>query len=64
MPDLTPREPVRWLNYRGQVSVDFTEPLGPNTMGEYLWPVAAHFDPATGCTRVGLSFIAPPAVIS
>lgn len=62
MPDIAAREPVRWLNYAGPVAVDFQRPLGPNTMGEYLWPVTAHRDPEKNQTRVGLSYIAPPSL--
>jgi hypothetical protein len=60
MPDLKTREPVQWLNYRGRVSIEPGSPMGPNLMGEYLWPVVAEYDPETDTTRVGLSFIAPP----
>jgi hypothetical protein len=55
----TVREPVRWLNYRGRVEIDQTSPMGPTTMGEYLWPVVAEYDAETDRTRVGLSYVAP-----
>lgn len=35
-------------------------PLGPNTYGEYGWPVEAVYDDVADKTRVGLSNIAPP----
>lgn len=60
----TKREPVRWLTYPGDhrqiVPLRGHIPLGPNELGELLYPVAAEYDEAAHKTRVGLSFIAPP----
>lgn len=54
------RPPVRWLNYPGdRTRIDHGTPLGPNTLGEWLWPVEAAYDPVTDRTRVGLSYIPP-----
>jgi len=61
MAQVQQREPVRWLNYHDDVDVDFASPMGPNTMGERLWPVTSSYDPKTNVTRVGLSYVAPPA---
>lgn len=53
------RRPVRWLNYPGdRTAIDHDTPLGPNLLGELLWPVEATYD-VTDRTRVGLSYIAP-----
>lgn len=35
------------------------EPMGPNYMGEHMWPVTADYDPETNRTRVGFSLIQP-----
>jgi hypothetical protein len=58
MPDAN-REPVAWLNYSGRVEINPLVPMGPNTLGEWLWPVAAEYDAKKDRTRVGLSHIAP-----
>jgi hypothetical protein len=62
MPDQKQREPVTWLNYNGRVSINPGRPMGPNTLGEYLWPVTAQYDEATDRTCVGLSHIAPSEI--
>lgn len=54
------RQPTNWLTYPGRVSPDPAIALGPNLLGEHLWPVSAEYDEKTDTTRVGLSFIAPP----
>lgn len=53
------RSPVRWLNYRSRIALTPTRPVGPTTMGEYLWPVEVQYDPATHTSRVGFSYIQP-----
>lgn len=59
MPD---REPVCWATYPGDCRAILTEGAkGPNTMGELLWPITADYDPKTNRTRVGFSYIGPPA---
>lgn len=55
----TTREPSTWLNYRGKVEINPLVPMGPNTIGELLWPVVAEYDASTDRTRVGLSYVAP-----
>lgn len=55
------RKAVENLNYNGELKdIDPRRPLGPNTLGEWLWPVETEYDPQTNRTRLGLSFIAPP----
>lgn len=54
------RAPVQWCTYPGDARGILTDgPKGPNTLGEMLYPVAAEYDPETGKTRVGWSYIAP-----
>jgi hypothetical protein len=53
------RDPRFHLNYRGRVRPDPRVPLGPNTLGEGLWPVTVTDQPDGG-TRVGLSYVAAP----
>lgn len=66
--DIERRRPVTWLNYPGDVTAGIVEllersiPMGPNTIGEWLWPVSAAFDVETNRTRVGFSYVQPPAV--
>lgn len=59
--DHAERPAVRWANYRGNVtgSIRFDQPMGPNTLGERMWPVEAVYDPESGKSRVGFSYIAP-----
>lgn len=56
------RAAVRHLHYRGFIALDGGVPpvMGPNLLGELLYPVEATYDPGTGRTTVGLSYIAPP----
>lgn len=57
---MTDRKPVTFLNYNGdQRHILDGPPLGPNTMGELLYPVTAEYDAVTDRTRVGLSYVAP-----
>jgi hypothetical protein len=65
-PDIEQRPPVCYLNYSADVVDQITAMIehggaafGPSTMGEALWPVEAVYDPDTGRTRVGLSYVAP-----
>lgn len=64
--DVASRLVVTWANYPGDVTaavvelIDRAVPMGPNTIGEWLWPVSASFDPARQRTRVGFSYL-PPA---
>lgn len=55
------RSAVRWLNYTGRVEVDMGKPMGPNALGELLYPVTVEYDADSNATRVGFSFVAPPA---
>lgn len=44
------------------IAADFIElgrPMGPNYMGEAMWPVSAEYDAESNTTRVGFSLIAP-----
>lgn len=51
------RQAVTHLNYRKHINPDPLTPLGPNTIGEHLWPVTVeHHDNGT---RVGLSYMPP-----
>jgi hypothetical protein len=61
MSDIVSREPVQWLNYSGRVEIDPATPMGPNTIGEWLWPVVVEYDAETDRSRVGLSYVAPTA---
>lgn len=36
-------------------------PMGPNYIGEPMWPVSAEYDAGSNTTRVGFSLIAPEA---
>lgn len=53
------RLPVTHLNYPGNIALDPDSKVGPGTLGEYLYPVAASYDPEADRTRVGFSYIAP-----
>lgn len=54
------RQPVAFLNYNGdQRHILNGPPLGPNTIGELLYPVTAEYDDTSNKTRIGLSYIAP-----
>lgn len=58
------RAPVVFLAYPGDLRDTFhpLRPLGPNAIGERLWPIAAEYDADADQTRVGLSYITPPAI--
>ncbi len=56
------RQPIGFANYPGKCSVDFTRAMGPNYMGELMWPVTAEYDAETNTTRVGFSLIPPSEV--
>ena len=61
--DIARRQATVWVNYPGDVTaavvelIDDGTPMGPNTIGEWLWPVSASFDPALKRTRVGFSYL-------
>lgn len=63
--DIIRRPATTWANYPGDVTaavaelIDNETPMGPNTIGEWLWPVSASFDPALKRTRVGFSYLMP-----
>lgn len=48
-----------WLNYPSIVVPDPYKPLGPNLLGELLWPIEVTHG-TDGSSRVGFSLIAPP----
>lgn len=60
------RKPTGWATYRRDVrvgiqrAIDSGQPMGPNYMGELMWPVEATYDPKTDSTRVGFTLV-PPA---
>lgn len=54
------RQATCWLNYPGKVVPDPFRPLGPNLLGELLWPIEVTRDEQANTTRVGFSLIAPP----
>lgn len=48
---------VRFATYPTDVtSIVGRQIMGPNTMGEYMTPVSAVYDPATNRTRVGFAY--------
>lgn len=55
------RRATCWLTYPSRVRPDPHKPMGPNLLGELLWPVETT-DLTDGGTRVGFSLIAPPGV--
>lgn len=67
--DVEHRAPVAFLNYDRDVVPAIAEmirdrkALGPTTFGEAVYPVFATFEPTTGRTRVGLSYLRPPIAI-
>jgi hypothetical protein len=66
MDTVAARLPVQFCTYPALIpSSILTEgPKGPNTIGELLYPVTVEQcadDHCDGCTRVGFSYIAPPA---
>lgn len=61
------RKPSSFLNYTGDRRSILDNPgqrLGPNLLGEWLYPVTAEYDAEENRTRVGLSLVAPEAVSS
>jgi hypothetical protein len=60
------RTATGYMNYRGDVlagitaDIDSGRPMGPNHMGELMWPVSAVYDAETDRTRVGFSLVPPP----
>lgn len=65
--DIEKRAAVTFLNYpRNTVDaiaavIKDKLAMGPTTIGEALYPVSATYSSETGITRVGFSFLAPPA---
>lgn len=61
------RQPIGWLSYSGRAHASVIEyldsgrPMGPNYMGELMWPVEVRYDEERDVTRVGFSLLAPPA---
>lgn len=53
------RSALVWLNYNklDPKNINPFTPLGPNTLGEYLWPVEV--DMKNELDRLGFSFAAP-----
>lgn len=43
------------------IASDQPQPMGPNYIGEWMWPVSAEYDAELNVTRVGFSLIAPEA---
>jgi len=64
-PDIDQRRPIGHCNYGRDVTVaigrliDSGQPMGPNYMGELMWPVVAMYDPTLGSTRVGFTLVQP-----
>ena len=62
---MSERKPTGWANYRGDVTagiqraIDSERPMGPNYIGELMWPVEATYDAKTDSTHVGFSLIPP-----
>lgn len=57
------RQPVAgWLNYpAGSDYPDPMRPMGPNTLGERLWPVVGERDETR--TRVGFAYQPPQTIV-
>lgn len=55
-----------YMTYGGNCCIGIREridsliPMGPNYMGEPMWPVSAEYDPASQKTRVGFTLVPPP----
>lgn len=50
------RSAVAWVKYSKPVqywNINPYQPMGPNTLGEYLWPVEVEGN------KIGLSFVRP-----
>lgn len=67
-PDIAVRRPIGHANYHRDVTaairrqIENGQPMGPNYMGELMWPVTSTYDPSTGVTRVGFTLIPPQGV--
>jgi len=59
---VTERHPTGYATYPNDHThlAGRVEPMGPNAMGELMWPVTADYDPETNKTRVGFSLIPHP----
>jgi hypothetical protein len=59
------RQPTGWATYSGKaypaLCRHLTEghPMGPNYMGELMWPVQVVYDPDEDTTRAGFSLMPP-----
>jgi hypothetical protein len=57
------------LNYPGdctrsiEARIESMVPMGPNYLGELMWPVFAEYDAETKTTRVGFTLAPPPALV-
>ena len=61
-PDYPARVVVTFANYCGdQRSIIDQGPKGPTTVGEPMYPVLAEYDADNDTTRVGFSYLTPPA---
>ena len=62
------RLPIGNMNYPGDVrpgilkQIESGAPMGPNYLGEQMWPVEAEYDAEKNVTRVGFTLIPPMAV--
>src|SRR5690242_15161163 len=60
------RKPTGWATYSGSAHASLItrlmddRPMGPNYMGEWMWPVEVIYDPDSDTTRVGFSLMPPP----
>lgn len=54
----TTTTPQRFATYPGDATTMATrnQVVGPNTLGEYLTAITAHYNPHTGTTRVGFIY--------
>lgn len=62
------RAAIGYMNYSGDQRHAIEEqiasgvPMGPNYLGEHMWPVDVVYDAETDVSHVGFSLIPPPAV--
>lgn len=60
------RAAIGYMNYRGDCTAGIAEqiesgaPMGPNYLGEHMWPVDVVYNPDTDTTHVGFTLIPPP----
>jgi hypothetical protein len=66
--DIAARPPVDHLDLEGNLIAWIADvmanrlALGPSHLAEHCWPVSVEYDPATGCSRVGVSYLPPSNV--